>query len=186
MDQIVLALALISFSPSDDTQILNDAERLLIGSHARLAQEFAVSAELLDRREMRYVLSKPEDFAADLNLLRRRNFDLCDSPCVVDSQRFPDRATVNDVLMFNRAYHTNLENMQALSPVYSLELQRISRRTDELYAVWDAVRDSRCEYFYVTVRRQALKRLREQIGDEAYFLGAMPSPVPLEYFQEIK
>ena len=35
------------------------------------------------------------------------------------------------------------------------------KETDRLYHVWDAVRDSRCDYYYVTVRRQALKKLKE-------------------------
>ena len=50
--------------------------------------------------------------------------------------------------------------------------------TDRLYKVWDAVRDARCDFYYVTVRRQALKRLREALGDAAYAATDLPPHVP--------
>jgi hypothetical protein len=60
------------------------------------------------------------------------------------------------------------------------------QETDRLYQVWDAVRDARCDYYYVTVRRQALKRLRELIGDEAYYSASFPPCVPFWRFQQIR
>ena len=65
------------------------------------------------------------------------------------------------------------------------EVRAILQETDQLYQIWDTVRDARCEYYYVTVRRQALKRLREALGDEAYFSGRLPPHVPLWRFQQI-
>src|SRR5258708_810831 len=47
-------------------------------------QALAVEWEVLDPREVRYVLVRPEDFASDLSLLRRRYRDLADSPPVCD------------------------------------------------------------------------------------------------------
>src|SRR5262245_32582518 len=58
--------------------------------------------------------------------------------------------------------------------------------TDRLYGVWDAARDARCEFYYVTVRRQALKKLKEMIGDNAYALGELPPYVPEWRFSEAK
>ena len=60
------------------------------------------------------------------------------------------------------------------------------KETDWLYQIWDAVRDARCEYYYVTVRRQALKRLQTMLGSEAYSAADLPPYVPVWRFQEIK
>ena len=43
-------------------------------------------------------------------------------------------------------------------------------------------RHAACEYYYVTVRRQALKKLKEMIGDQAYYSGSLPPHVPVWRF----
>jgi hypothetical protein len=180
--EYVLAAALLACPPdaAEDFQCPESMPSLRTA-----LQNLAVDWEILDPREVRYVLARPEDFAADLNLLRRRNADLGDAPAVVDCQRFPDRAAVNEMLAFNRAYRQQLDARQPADPARWWELRRILQETDQLYQVWDTVRDSRCEYYYVTVRRQALKRLRELVGDDAYYTGALPPYVPLWRFQSI-
>src|SRR5205085_10335996 len=120
----------------------------------------------LDPREVRYVLARAEDFENDLNLLRRRYQDLHDAPKLHDGQRFPDRGAVNDLLAFNRAYRRYLDARQAMEQDRSACVRAALKETDCLYQVWDAVRDARCEYYYITVRRQALKRLRTVLGEE--------------------
>lgn len=145
----------------------------------------AVQLEILDPREVGYVLSRPEDFTFDLKLLRRRYHELRHAPPLADGVRFPDRAAVNDMLTFNRAYRQNLENRLAVDLVRAEELQAAVRESDKLYQVWDLVRDARCDYYYVTVRRQALSRLREMIGREAYYGSVLPPYVPLWRFQTI-
>jgi hypothetical protein len=58
---------------------------------------------LLGRCETRR-LTRPEEFASDLKLLRCRYHEPADAPPLSDCRRFPDRATVSDLLRFNRAY----------------------------------------------------------------------------------
>src|SRR5437660_2583073 len=127
-------------------------------------QALAIDWEILDPREIRYVLTRGEDFAADLKLLRRRWHDLQDAPPLHDCMRFPDRALINDLLAFNRAYRQHLDSRQSLDTTRAYELNEALREADRLYQVWDTVRDARCEFYYVTVRRQALKKLRETVG----------------------
>jgi hypothetical protein len=148
-------------------------------------QSLAVEWEILDPREVRYVLVRPEDFASDLSLLRRRYHDLADAPPVCDAERFPERATINEYLAFNRAYRQQIDVGLPAESSRWWELRSALQETDHLYYVWDTVRDARCEYYYVTVRRQALKRLREMLGDEAYCASRLPPFVPLWRFQEI-
>jgi hypothetical protein len=148
-------------------------------------QAVALQWEILDPREVRYILSRPEDFSADLNLLRRRWRDLADAPPLCDGIRFPDRDTVNALLAFNRAYRQHLSLRQPVELAHWWDLRAALQETDLLYQIWDTVRDARCDYYYVTVRRHALKKLRELLGDEAYYNGWLPPHVPLWRFQEI-
>lgn len=149
-------------------------------------QALAIQWEILDQREVRYILSRPEDFKADLDLLRHRYRDLDGAPPLEDSLRFPDRETAGDLLAFNRAYRQHLGNRQTLELSHRGALRTAVQETEFLYQVWDTVRDARCEYYYVTVRRQALKKLRQLLGDDAYYSGQLPPAVPLRHFQEVE
>lgn len=149
-------------------------------------QKLAREWEILDDRETKYILAKADEFGADLNLLRRRYQDLKDVPKVIDADRFPDRGTSNDLVKFNRTYRKTLETRQHLETDRAGELQNAIRETDRLYAVWDAVRDARCEYYYVTVRRQSLKKLRELIGEDNYAAGDLPPVVPTWRFADAR
>jgi hypothetical protein len=149
------------------------------------AQQLALKWEILDPREVRYVLARPEDFAADLKLLQRRYHELANAPPLADCQRFPDRATVSDLLAFNRTYRQQMDARQAVELVHWWDYHEAVREADQLYQVWDNVRDARCDYYYVTVRRHALQKLREEIGPEAYYAGRLPPHVPVWRFRHV-
>ena len=55
-----------------------------------------------------------------------------------------------------------------------------------LYVVWDALRDAKCDYYFIHIRRQALLKLREKIGAEAFAAGQMPPYVPMWRFSEVR
>jgi hypothetical protein len=149
-------------------------------------QQLAIQWEILDPREVRYVLTRSEDFSSDLKLLRRRYQELADAPPLCECYRFPDRATISDLLAFNRAYRQHLDSRQSVELVHWWELREAIQETDRLYQVWDTIRDARCDYYYVTVRRQALKRLRDTLGPEAYYAGSLPPHVPVWLFQRVE
>jgi hypothetical protein len=146
----------------------------------------AVDWEILDQRETRYVLARVEDYQADLDLLRRRHAELADAPRVADCFRFPDRRLVNELVRFNRAYRKHLETRQVWESDRAEAIRAVVLETDRLYRVWDAVRDARCDFYYVTVRRQALKKLQELLGPDAYTAGELPPYVPEWRFHEAK
>lgn len=177
----VLALALLT-APADPKETADAvvAEDALLRS---ALQAVAVHLEVLDPREVRYILARPEDFPADLKLLRQRCQELADAPAQADSLRFPDRETVNEFLAFNRAYRHHLDLRQSVELDRWWEHQAVLQETERLYQIWDTVRDARCEYYYVTVRRQSLARLRELLGPEDYYSGCLPPHVPLWRFQ---
>jgi hypothetical protein len=144
----------------------------------------AINWELMDPRETNFLFSRYEDMTNDLDILRKRNYELKGAPLVNDSARFPSRTAVNEMINFNRALRNHIDGRQHLETDRSELYREMIRETDRLYSVWDAVRDSRCDSFYVTTRRLALKRLRDMIGPEAYYTGNLPPYVPTWRFQE--
>ena len=46
------------------------------------------------------------------------------------------------------------------------------------HQVWNTLRDARCSFYYVAVRRQALKQLRELVGEPAFYRAELPPPLP--------
>jgi hypothetical protein len=146
----------------------------------------ALEYEIMDPREVKNMLARPDDILSDIQQLRRKYEELYDAPPLSDCYRFPDRATVNEMLVFNRTFRKYLEERQPLEQVRSAELRTVQQETDHLYQVWDSVRDARCEYYYVSVRRLALKRLRELVGEDRYLRGQLPPHVPLWRFETIR
>jgi hypothetical protein len=138
----------------------------------------AVDWEIMDPRETRYVLAAREDFEPDLNLLRKRYGELADAPKLADARRLPDRRTVNELIRFNRAYRKTLEERMVWEADRCDLFCAAMQETDRMYRQWDAVRDAQCDFYYVTVRRAALKRLRDAIGADAFATGHMPHYVP--------
>ena len=148
-------------------------------------QRLAIHYEILDPREVRYVLTRTDDFPSDLRLLRRRYDDLADAPPLHDCERFPQRDMVNELLSFNRAYRQYLCCRQPVDLGRWWEFRAALQETEYLYQVWDTLRDARCEYYYVTVRRRALKKLRELLCEDSYYKAQLPPHVPLWRFQDL-
>jgi len=171
----MLAAALICLPIDAPEDFAHDAE---LCSALRTA---AIQAEILDPRELYCAFGSPATFDNDLRLIRARWQELHDAPPASDVDRLPNRSTCSDNLTLNRRYREHVESRQG-----SDRVREVLQEVDRLSSVWDTVRDARCEYYYVTVRRAALLRLREMIGEDAYYAGRLPSPVPLQHFQRIE
>lgn len=146
----------------------------------------AVTWEIMDPRETRYVMATRDDFEPDLNLLRKRFAELADAPKLSECQRLPDRRTVNELIKFNRAFRKHLEERQVWETDRNDLFHVAIQETDRLYRQWDAIRDAQCDFYYVTVRRAALKKLRDALGAEAFTAGHMPPYVPEWRFASVK
>jgi hypothetical protein len=174
-----LAVALLSAAPDAEVpaRVAEQLATVLPTVHA-----VAVSWELLDPREVRDLAARHNAFTDNLQLLRERRRDLADAPPLHDCQRFPDRNLVNDLLSFNRTYRQQLAARQTLEVAYYWELRAAVEETDRLYRIWDLARDARTDYYYINVRREALKKLRETVGSQAYYNGCLPPHVPVWNF----
>lgn len=149
-------------------------------------QKTAIDLEILDSRESAYLFAKRAEFSDDLNILRRRYVDLRDAPRVIECRSLPERVAVGELIAFNRGYRKHLVDKQTLERDRTEAYDTALIETDRLYKVWDCVRDARCEFYYVTVRRAALRKLKEAIGEEAYALGQLPPNVPTWRFNEMR
>lgn len=137
----------------------------------------AIDGELVDPRECAFLLK--HDFAGDLAILRTRYDEFKNCPKLDECNRWPDRKLINDLLSMNRFCRNIFTKRLELDLLYEDALKDAIGDCDRLYQVWDTVRDAQCDYYYVTVRRNALKLLRDLIGDEAFYNGQMPPNVPV-------
>jgi hypothetical protein len=145
-------------------------------------QALALAWEVLDPREVRQVLRRAEDFDEDLEFLRRRQDALADAPPLSDCERFPAGWVAGELLAFNRAYRQHLGKRLRAGAAHPDDLRRAMHETDQLYHVYDALRDARSACYYVTVRRSALQVLRDAVGPHAYHSGKLPPHVPVWRF----
>lgn len=144
-----------------------------------------MTIEVMDERELRYTLVKPEEFLSDLRMLENRVKDLADAPFICDTIILPDRTLVNELLMFNRAHLKYLNDCKQLYH-YRKDIQDAIQETELLYQVWDCVRDARCEYYYVHIRRQALKKLEGFLGPICDPKFQLPPHVPIWRFTHLR
>ena len=150
---------------------------------ARPVQSLALHWEILDPRETRCVLAGPDAFEADLRLVQRRYHELVDAPPAMDSKRFPVREQVCELLTFNRAYHTHMSLRRDSEGSSHPDLADAVVEADQLYHIWDLVRDAGSDCYYITFRRQALAALRDAIGRGDYYRGVLPPHVPVWRFE---
>lgn len=148
-------------------------------------QETAIEWELMDRRETSYLFALRDDFQADIDTIRRRREQLADAPRIGESLRLPDRSLLNERCAFNRKYRQHLEQRLELEPHLSAQIQEAIAETDQLYRMYDYARDARCEFYYLTVRRLALKRFRDSVTEDVFATMELPPSAPLWRFSEI-
>lgn len=175
--QLGLSIALLTSPAAPPPELFKMVRRPLV--------DICLCCEVMDPREVRYVLATQADFVSDLRMLKARAESLADCPSVNASVIFPDRSIVNELLLFNRSYRQHLELCLTVH-VRNKFLTEAKEETDYLYSIWDKVRDARCEYYYVHIRRQALGVLMRELGPENFWRTRLPPHVPTWRFTAIR
>ncbi len=170
------AILLLSREPGTPEQVPSMSEFAALKDEVH---QVAVDLEILDTREKGYIFAKLSDFQSDLDLLRRRYQEFKDAPLLAEAERLPDRKYVNELVAFNRAFRKTILERSYLEQDRSGIYQEIIIECDEAYRVWDAVRDANCQFYYISVRRQALIKLKTLLGDEGYYKMNLPPNVPV-------
>jgi hypothetical protein len=181
--ECVLAAALLTAPAEPDAPPPPAA--LVAALHPALMQA-AVDVEVVDPREDALLQGQSRDPAGDFRQLAARYRDLRAAPLVAECDRLPDRRTIADFLACNRTYRRELETRLTVDQVHAEALRIGIAETDQLHFVWNLVRDARCEYYYVTVRRQALMQLRDLIGPDAYYRAQLPPHIPVWHFPSLR
>lgn len=144
-------------------------------------QLLCMQMQILDEKEIHYILSKSTDYDQDIECLRGRLKQYQDCPRIEDCCRLPSKEYLSEALAFNRAYKCNMDIMRS-TVSHNWSYDQAYKEAEELYCIWDYARDAQCAYYYVQVRRTALQRLKELIGDEAFYQGQMPPFIPIWRF----
>jgi hypothetical protein len=148
--------------------------------------QLALDAEVLDPREDRFASGLSRDAAGDLKELQGCADAMLTAPPLDECQRFPDRKLINELLSFNRAYRSDLLARLAIDPLHAEELRVALAETEQLYLIWNALRDAQCEYYYITVRRHSLQQLRDLVGERSFYSGELPPHVPYWHFPVLR
>lgn len=177
----VVAVILLTAPPETMDSIPEPWEQISLAT-----QELAIKWEIMDVREKNYILKNKNDFQSDIKTLRVRYADFKDSPRIWECNRLPPRQLCNQMCNFNRRYRRHLEERLELELDRRFILDEAIGETEDLFRVWDMARDAQCEYYYITQRRQALKKLKAMLGDEDYANMRLPPNVPFWRFNEMK
>lgn len=138
----------------------------------------AVDLELMDPRETRYVLADRDEWQKDIDILRCRYETLKDAPTILDAKKLPDRRTVNDLIKFNREFKKHLEDRLLWEADRGDIIHATLKENEACYRAWDLARDAQCDFYYVTVRRLAMKKLRDLLPEQDKEIFHMPDYVP--------
>jgi hypothetical protein len=159
-------------------------------AHLELIQpsllQLAIDIEILDPREEQYLQGLSKDITGDWRALQHRYDHYLSAPALAEAERFPNRPLVEDFLAFNRTYRKELQARLEWEPSRCDELRTMLNEVDQFYYLWSTVRDVKCGFYYVTVRRQALGHLRDLLGAEAFYRTQLPPHVPLAHFPPLK
>lgn len=176
-----LALPAVQPAPKPDYPLLSYVPWCL---HS-VIREWAITVEIMDRRETSWFLNDRRTFHTDLKSLAQRWERLADCPYLFEIERFPSRELICEGKEFNRSYSTHLNELVLWYPDHWCSINRQIGETEKLYEIWDVVADFRCDYYYITLKRMQLAKLRELIGDEDFYSGYLPPPVPVWRFHRI-
>ncbi|MBI3618445.1 hypothetical protein HY213_00230 [Candidatus Peregrinibacteria bacterium] len=137
-------------------------------------------------RKDKTMLMSPETFVSDLRELRDRYRELANAPPIEDIVRFPDKKTCERLMGLNRIYRGRIAHLTLLNLAKLNDIQDALKETDGLHKIWNLAHSLQCTGFSIPFYRRTLKKLRELLGDEAYYAGTMPPALPLWRFQWIE
>lgn len=87
-----------------------------------------------------------------------------------------DRATIRELLGYNRCLQCHYEQVLTLYPGHEATYSALCE-TRQLYRLWDALDDAKAPHSSLSTKRTGLLYLRKQLGQEAFERGMMPPHV---------
>lgn len=99
-------------------------------------------------------------------------------PALNDLARFPPLVVVEQEIRANLDYRRHAAARRTADPTRAADWNRVLAETDLIHAAWYALRWAHM-YEDRDQRADALARLRDYLGPEAYYAGQMPPGVPV-------
>lgn len=177
MFRLAIALMLLSQSDPQPKAVIAFASEI---------SAILIHAEIMDKRETTYYFLRENEVQFDWAVMQKRAKELVNAPYINEHFLFMcSRAEAGEVLLENRKYFMYIDKAMQIHRNSDI-LKSAKEDTDLLYTVWGNIRDAKCEMYVVHVRRLSLMKVKEIIGDEAYYAGRMPPHVPRWYFSELR
>ncbi len=134
--------------------------------------------EIMDPKEDKYLLTNPEYYQSEIDILRQRYVQFKDAPMVRDAQRLPTIDKINELIKFNRNFKKSLDERLLFELDRENLILEAIRETDVYHLLWIEIRHAQSEFLYVTGRRESLLKVKEFLGEERYISGELPPYVP--------
>ena len=149
---------------------------LVPGMPDSIARPLALRFELLDERELRYKL--------DADLIRHRAWNLMGAPLVADAGKLPPRMALTENLAFLRGNLEFVNDCIVGWPEHAEYYKAWRREILALLSFWSTALDSQIDFYYVTVRRERLKKIRDEVGLQDWLFNNWPPMIPWRFFRE--
>jgi DNA-directed RNA polymerase specialized sigma24 family protein len=131
------------------------------------------------------LLSQPEQcnggWLSKCRWARRHYWACLEAPSVYDMAVLPPRAAVQEQQRFSCGYREFLNKEWAICPWHRAAVEEALGDLDAIDKAW-AIMEEIYRATWSATQREALKKLRNIVGPEAYYAGAWPPPVPLWRF----
>ena len=125
------------------------------------------------------------DFGSELRWCQRWAVSLKNAPPLADHHWLPSQEIIKTAIAFNEQHRAWLE-MRAAARPWCVGTEHALEQTRRLGLAWTSARDAINEGGQWNERRVSLARLRELIGERAYYAGEMPPWVPVGWFAAIR
>ena len=168
----ILSMLLWPNDPALPTQMPPEAWKAL--------KEVALALEIVGPHE-----NWATDFNSELRYVRRHWRVLRNAPPLADCAWLPAPTFARELCCFNEGYQAHLQMQRVIYPHRAEQINEILNETRQLYVIWDAARRANSATEAWALRRRMLLRLRDSIGDEAYYRGELPCWVPCARFDGI-
>lgn len=172
MNEILLAFAILT-NPAN-----TEVDRIQVAMAAPYLIEIAVVLELVDYRELEYV--RRDTYFLGITLPDRYR-QLQDAPSFNDWYRFEIKDSQSKI-DFNRNSKTAIGAVMR----ESAEKNKIMEHFDRLHMIWILINEINNVDYYMPIRREALKNLKEAIGEESYYRSSVPNCVPINMYIKLR
>jgi hypothetical protein len=108
-----------------------------------------------------------------------------DMPPLADAYRFGTVDQTKYACQINREYRSHLERQMAVNLHLEQQYSRMLQELDLRHNVWENLYWALWQWCSPGYRRERLANIRDIIGDDAYYAGQMPEPIPLHWLQRI-